>query len=407
MHIEFVDILKNFLLEYGLILCEEPEKLQDLLEKQAGEHKREIRLLLNGIQQGIVQTLRYYPGDNIDNFALENLIEQLEKELGITREFAQWTVYTWAEALGKKINQEQQVSVVISDQPLTILRSWHEHNSSVYGLSFSPHGKMLASASWDGTVKLWQIQYPHSQRTLLAHDRGINALNFTLDSKIIATGSGDKKIKLWDVFTGEHIRTIEAHNNVIWSLACHPKGELLASASADTTIKFWQLPESHLAKTLTAHTQGCRVLAFSPDGKYLASGGRDSKIKLWTGFTGLEKGVLYGHIGSITSLAFYKNSQKLISGGDDLILKIWNLKTKEEEYSWFAHEDMITAIALHPSKEYIVSASVDGIVKIWSQPDKILHEIKITATSLCFHPQEDILAIGQNTGEIIVYKLNI
>ena len=100
--------------------------------------------------------------------------------------------------------------------------------------------------------------------------------------KILASASGDKTIKLWNVTTGKLISTLSGHQNSVISLAFSPDGKTLASASWDKTIKLWNITTGKLISTLSGHQDSIISVAFSPDGKTLASASRDKTIKLWS-----------------------------------------------------------------------------------------------------------------------------
>ncbi|MEH1819446.1 MAG: WD40 repeat domain-containing protein, partial [Nostoc sp.] len=89
------------------------------------------------------------------------------------------------------------------------------HANSVYGISFSPDGKMLASASGDKTVKLWDTTTGKEIKTLTGHTNEVNGISFSPDGKMLASASGDKTVKLWDTTTGKEIKTLTGHTNEV------------------------------------------------------------------------------------------------------------------------------------------------------------------------------------------------
>ena len=108
-------------------------------------------------------------------------------------------------------------------------------------VAFSPDGKTLASASWNNTIKLWNMANGKVKTTLKAHQDIVRSMAFSPDGKTLATGSRDKTIKLWDMASGKVKTTIEGHQDSVMSVAFSPDGKTLASGSDDKTIKLWSL----------------------------------------------------------------------------------------------------------------------------------------------------------------------
>jgi WD40 repeat protein len=102
----------------------------------------------------------------------------------------------------------------------------------------------------------------------------------------LASASDDGTIRLWNPTTGTELHTLTAHTNWVFSVAFAPDGTL-ASAGDDGTIRLWNPTTGTELHTLTAHTNWVRSVAFAPDGT-LASASDDGTIRLWNPTTGTE-----------------------------------------------------------------------------------------------------------------------
>ncbi|MEW6026458.1 MAG: WD40 repeat domain-containing protein [Planctomycetota bacterium] len=154
------------------------------------------------------------------------------------------------------------------------------HSADIFGMSFSPDNKLLASGSHDNTVKIWDVKSGECLKTLAGHRHLTYSVAFSPDGKMVASGSFDKTVKLWDVESGEEIRTLEGHEDQIRVVAFSPDGTVLASGAQDGTVKIWETATGKRLQNITVH-KPCWVhgLAFSPDGRFLASS--DYHIRIW------------------------------------------------------------------------------------------------------------------------------
>lgn len=159
------------------------------------------------------------------------------------------------------------------------IATFTEHNAGVSSVAFSHNSRLLASASYDSTIKLWDVVNKREFKTLRGHSRSVSSVAFSPNSAILASGSMDNTVKLWDTFSGQRLATFEHERDVV-SVVFSPDGRLLAAVIADSTITLWDTSRKDKIATLRGHKNGTMSIAFSPDGTTLASGGRDRKILL-------------------------------------------------------------------------------------------------------------------------------
>jgi len=181
----------------------------------------------------------------------------------------------------------------LQQKRLNPLRFLQGHTDAVQTVAISPDGKAIASASDDGTVKLWQLEGDSSIPIREIRDKGgwVRAVVF-LSNQQIATAGQDKNIKIIDVATGKVVKTLSGHTNLVNNLAIAPAQDLLASGSYDSTINLWYISKGKLWRSLTGHTDKILGLAISTDGKLVASVSRDKTIRLWDVQTGKTLSVI-------------------------------------------------------------------------------------------------------------------
>ena len=194
------------------------------------------------------------------------------------------------------------------------------HLSSVDAIAYSPDGKILATGSQDGQVKLWQASNGQFLTTLTGHTQRVTDLSYSPDGKTLASSSQDKTVKLWDTTTFKEIATLHGHTEQVDFVAFSPDGKTLVSSSRDGYLKLWDVASRHEKQALPL---AFGPLAFSPNGKWLVSAASSAKdkgldlIKIWDAQTGKEITTLKSNpnsYGQPTDLAFRPDSGALAIG---------------------------------------------------------------------------------------------
>jgi len=143
-------------------------------------------------------------------------------------------------------------------------------------------GERLVSGSDDFTLFLWD---PEKDKKPLArltgHQQLVNDVKFSPDSRIIASASFDKSIRLWEAKTGKFITTLRGHVQAVYMVAFSADSRLMVSGSADSTLKLWDLKTKKLEIDLPGHADEVFAVDWSTDGLKVASGGKDKVLRLW------------------------------------------------------------------------------------------------------------------------------
>jgi len=239
---------------------------------------------------------------------------------------------------------------------------------AVLSIAFSPDGQILASASADNNVRLWDVAGRKPLGApLTGHTDIVISVAFSPDGKTLASGSADKTIRLWDVASRQS-KMLTGHSGNVLTLAFSPDGQMLASGSADKTIRLWNLA-SHvpLGAVLTGHMAEVHSLAFRADGKALASASSDGTIRMWDVASRRQSGVpLAGHKNTVSSVLFSADGRILVSAGADRTVRWWDVATREEIGApQIAHKDAVLSLAISPDGKILASASRDSTIRLW------------------------------------------
>ena len=146
---------------------------------------------------------------------------------------------------------------------------------------FSPSGELVASASPDTTVRLWDTATGRSYGVLEGHSDWVIAVVFSPNGKLVASASWDKTVRLWDTETGRSCGVLEGHSDFVTAVVFSPNGKLVASASWDKTVRLWDTETGRSCRVLEGHSDFVTAVVFSPNGKLVASASDDKTIRLW------------------------------------------------------------------------------------------------------------------------------
>ncbi|KAK6543885.1 hypothetical protein TWF694_000607 [Orbilia ellipsospora] len=153
------------------------------------------------------------------------------------------------------------------------------------------------------------------------HDNGIVCIQF--DESIVATGSYDRTVKIWDLESATEIRTLKGHTNCVRALQFDETK--LISGSMDNTLKVWNWRTGTCINTLRGHQAGVVSLHF--EGELLASGSVDTTIRLWN-FNTKKTTIFRGHTDWVNAVKIHTASNTLFSASDDTTVKLWDLETR-------------------------------------------------------------------------------
>ncbi|XP_071537073.1 notchless protein homolog 1 isoform X3 [Panulirus ornatus] len=140
----------------------------------------------------------------------------------------------------------------------------------------------LVSGSDDFTLFLWE---PAKDRKpierMTGHQQLVNDVKFSPDTRIIASASFDKSIRLWNGFNGKYIAVLRGHVGGVYQIAWSADSRLLLSGSKDSTLKVWNMSTKKIDIDLPGHADEVFSVDWSPDGQRVVSGGKDKVLKLW------------------------------------------------------------------------------------------------------------------------------
>ncbi|MDA1014667.1 MAG: hypothetical protein O3A00_09480 [Planctomycetota bacterium] len=254
------------------------------------------------------------------------------------------------------------------------------HHGYVSRAIYSPDGKTITSAGFDGTVRLWEAESHKPLQVLAGHDGYVRDIAFSLDGSVLVSCGADERVIVWNVANGREQATLHGHVGDV-NRVCFLSDGTLCSAGRDGTICLWDISNERRPSTLAAHSAVVRAMDRSPDGGMFATVGDDHSIKLWDSHQlASEDGsanadrpkpacVIQGHADDVLCIAYSADGQRLVSASADGLVKVWDAKTGSEILSVKAHAGAAYSAAFSRDGKTIASAGADQLVKTWDATD--------------------------------------
>ncbi|MBO6717568.1 MAG: WD40 repeat domain-containing protein [Rhizobiaceae bacterium] len=242
--------------------------------------------------------------------------------------------------------------------------------------AFSPDGKWVATATWDSTVRIWDVETGEEINVLVGHEGPINGIVYSPDGSRIATSSGDyywsssnsgdQTARLWDATSGAEIAVLRGHEGHIRSIEFSPDGSRVLTASNDNTARIWDAADGREIRTLTGHSDTVSRAVFSPDGNKVATSGFDGTARVWDANTGREtaKAVPEGEFLYLYDVAFSPDGQWFAASGDDGIVYVWEAEGAEQVAA-LEHGNDVNALEFSPDGKLLAGASDNGL-HVWN-----------------------------------------
>jgi len=270
----------------------------------------------------------------------------------------------------------------------------YAHRDTIANLEFSPDGALLATASRDQSVKIWDIDKGVQITSYVDLGDRIQDIEFSPDGEYLLIGLGeagnfpdgsdspaDSSAYLWDLRNRTQAQVFSGHSNWVWAADISPDGSMFASgsgplfgpesvASLDATARVWDAKTGEELMTLAGHEDTVDSVRFLPDGGQLLSASWDGTIRRWDLATGAEIQRYTIEDASVFMIDLLPNGAQFVSGSSDAIIRLWDIESGEVLREYVGHEVAVNGVHVSADGKRMVSASgdwggADRTVRLW------------------------------------------
>ncbi len=266
------------------------------------------------------------------------------------------------------------------------IRTFTGHTDSVVALQVLQNGTQFLSASWDNTIRLWNINPEQGQvplvREFTGHKGWVFVVQVLQNGTQFLSASRDNTIRLWNINPAQGqvplVREFTGHKGWVVAIQVLQNGTQFLSASIDGTIRQWNIkPEqgqSPLVREFAGHANGVYALQVLQSGTQFLSGSKDGTIQQWNikpeqGQAPLVR-EFTGHTGPVLAIQVLQNGTQFLSASMDGTIRLWNIKPEQGQSplvrEFTGHTGWVLAVQVLQNGTQFLSGSGDKTIRLWN-----------------------------------------
>ncbi len=242
----------------------------------------------------------------------------------------------------------------------------YNNGDVIYSLAWSPDGILIAAGSGDNSVQVFTATSCSQDKTYTGHTNSVLSVAWSSDGKYLASGSSDDTALIWNVPTGNVLLSIP-FSDYVASVSWSSKKDEIAIGSWDRTAQIWDIPTKKLLHE-SSYTDTVNAVAWSPDGNYVAVGDGNSTVEIRNAASWNVVSDYTQHTDAVNAIAWSPDGKYIASGSNDKTVRIWNpfSPTTPTLMIYTQHTDDVSSVAWSPNGKEIVSGSWDNTAKVWA-----------------------------------------
>ncbi|CAG9318583.1 unnamed protein product [Blepharisma stoltei] len=236
-----------------------------------------------------------------------------------------------------------------------------KHSAGISCLKTSANHRYLASGTYDGTVKYWNL-LNESWISSVDLYSSVLTLDISCNNQFIAAGTADASVYIWALDSNQ-LTFLQGHTDKVKLVKITENSKFIISNSDDGTCRLWSVQTKSLVKAIT-EIEFISFFQTTSDSKTAVVIVNFTSLYLW----GIEDSKLEfkeNNSGQISCLNITKDDKWIITGSSDSIIRVWSISDPDEKFNLEGHEDDITCMDTTSDSKYLISASTDSTVRVW------------------------------------------
>ena len=246
----------------------------------------------------------------------------------------------------------------------SLIRSYKGHEDGISAVDISADGSLAATASGDGTAKIWRLETGELVSTLYGHEGRVTDVQFAHDNQRVFTTSADGTVKIWASANGDILGTFSGHDNWVSNIAT-TDGDTMALTAAGKSAIFWEMKTGKTALLLEGHEGRVSIVLIDPVRGLLGTGDENGEIRFWSHKSGKLLRKVKAHESWVNGLEISPDGASLLTCSGDASMKIWDMKTLSKRVEMTGHAARINGCRFSPDGRRVVSGSGDGTIREW------------------------------------------
>lgn len=239
------------------------------------------------------------------------------------------------------------------------------HADRISSVAWHPSGDMVATGSYDSTVRLWDVETSTCIGVLEGHTGSVTCVAFDRAGARLASGSFDQTMRIWDVASRRSVRIFEGHEEMVSSVAWSPSERYIATGSQDNTGRIWDVSSGAAHLVLTGHRGWVRSVEWHPSEQRILTGSYDGTAGVWNVRDGMRSDTLEGHDGPVPAVVWTEDGSEALTASEDGTIQLWNMTDVTAIRRIRVHTSPTFCVALVPGGRLAATGGEDGIVRIF------------------------------------------
>ena len=243
------------------------------------------------------------------------------------------------------------------------------HPQAVYGLAFSPDGKLVLTGDDSGRIWLWDTKTAKKLREFprdRGHTRGIQSLTFSPDGKQFASVGKDDVIFIWNTAGGHPIKKLPGNAANFYGAQYTPSGSLIAGTLKEGA-RLYAPKTFSLAATMTlAGGQGANNVAANRLGSLMVTCGRDGKVAVWNVANRQRVAYLVGHTDWVMNATISPNGKYVATSSNDRSVRVWDMKSYKQVGLLDNQSPLGSPITFTGDGNFLITSSESDFIQVWA-----------------------------------------